>query len=299
MSQVGLPAEDKENSSKTDGREQQIKHDWRDYFRCRPVAYAQILLPEITGPECRKQQDGYSSGALRVARNIIHNRPIASIAFAIVAVALTLLLIRAGVFRPDNITLFAGVATAFFACMQWRIYTQQCAVMRDQHETMEKQMGQTDQIIKYMRDERRPWVAIVDPKVVELDEGSEVRLFYRLVNSGPTPATIIGFTPDTCLIADIKHPELGDLLADRAPEPIESVTIVPPEGGCDQNFAQAFLSAAEYQRIVRGERWLAFVGVILYRGGVGGEVYETGFAFACQSNEQLRVIGSEKQNYMK
>jgi hypothetical protein len=49
--------------------------------------------------------------------------------------------------------------------------------------------------------------------------------------------------------------------------------------------------------LVGPDGWLGMVCGFVYVGPQG-DVYETGFADACRSDGKLRVVGTEKNNYM-
>ena len=46
MSELGLPAEDKDHSGETDGRKQKILFYWREHFRFQPIRFCQSLLAQ-------------------------------------------------------------------------------------------------------------------------------------------------------------------------------------------------------------------------------------------------------------
>ena len=190
MSVPNMPVDNGENSGETDGGKHQIKYNWRHYFRFRPVPFAQFLLPQIAGPESGGQQRGYSAKLLAGVRRIVANDILASIALLIVAAAFGYCLYAIGLFSAAGITACAAIAAVYWARMQWRIYSKQCDVMRDQHSAMVKQIGLAEGQLEQMRFEQRAWLAIHDVEIKPLGDGARVQCVLKIKNTGKTPGKI-------------------------------------------------------------------------------------------------------------
>ena len=79
MSELGLPAEDKENSGETDGRKQKIKYDWCEHFRFQPIRFCQSLLAQTDRQISCGEQVSKRRRLLNRVRRLLASDPIGSI----------------------------------------------------------------------------------------------------------------------------------------------------------------------------------------------------------------------------
>jgi hypothetical protein len=173
---------------------------------------------------------------------------------------------------------------------------QNWAEMRTQNKIMVGQMEQTDQQIRHMRNEQRPWLAIVNARVKQTNEPKQPSLIYRFENSGPTPGIVMRITLALCVVHDARNAVFKKGLVDNV-EPERCANVVPPNAGCDHEHVQISLNDELYSAMCSEDGWLGMIGFFQYIGPQG-DVYETGFAFAYRADGQLRIVGTEQDNYM-
>jgi hypothetical protein len=188
-------------------------------------------------------------------------------------------------------------ALTIVACIQWWTAHRQWEAMHAQNEIMIAESKKTDAIIEQMRLDQRPWLYIVDPKIETIEANKPVTLKYRLKNSGHSPAAVYRVAVHAGIVSEITHPGLGDALAAVPRAFVRCPAVVPPNGGCNQEHSQGTISEEQFAALVDG-KWMTVTG-ILYYVGHSGDVYETGYAFACKIDGRLRVVGTVKVNYMK
>jgi hypothetical protein len=160
-----------------------------------------------------------------------------------------------------------------------------------------EQIRQTDDVIRHMRNEQRPWLAIIDPVLNPSGVANQPDFCFRFENSGTTPGTVLGIRLMACVIPDIHADGLPDALANIGGPLQRAANVVPPKSGCNHSHKRIDLTEYGFESMAEDDGWLCIVGMFPYLGPEG-DVYRTGFAFAFRADGKLRVAGDYRNNYM-
>jgi hypothetical protein len=181
-----------------------------EYFRFRPIRLYGDLAAKAEAYQSAKSQRDYFTNLLRYSvLAIVANRWFRVACCTGVVGIVALASWKSEYFTANTTIALFTIVLAAAALVQWWTANAQ---------------------LLHLREERRPWLAVVNPRVSKIGPGHEVRIFYRIENSGATPATIIRVATDTCLIRDVKKPGLAEALSKRSGQLTLSVSVVPPGG---------------------------------------------------------------------
>ena len=195
------------------------------------------------------------------------------------------MLIRIGLFKATSITVIAAVATAFFACMQWLIYTKQCEVMRDQHDAMEQQIvlarkqlelagraaEQTDKQLDFTWMQLRPWLTVTGPSLNQpFVAGENLKFTLPVHNTGNSPGIITQHLLNRfTLPANMDHNLITQTFTLPPGGDRKHRTIVPAQRHIEVNLTLNGLAQSEIDLIESGVQKLYILGLLAYEDARG------------------------------
>jgi hypothetical protein len=191
MSELGLPAENGKNAGEGQSGEQPPEHDWREYFRFRPVAFSKAVLAKADHYHRKHKERDYIEYLLRRAWLAVRQHWLGFAIKAAIIVAVGYLLHAVGLFEANTIIALFTIVLAIAAWLQWWTYRLQWQAMQGQ---LEHAVRATEQADSNMRSEQRAWIATTitthGPLSREYEEQVEMDFPIIIRNEGRSPAVI-------------------------------------------------------------------------------------------------------------
>jgi hypothetical protein len=235
MSQVGMSADNEDQPQKQPGRQDEPQQRWHDRFWRRPIDTIHLLRAHIRRSESEQKGDYYTPWFSYVRSKIIPNWGNFLVGGLVLGIALYVLG-AVGLFEAKYITVTAAVAAAFFACMQWLIYSKQCEIMRDQHnamrdqhDAMREQIGLAKGQLEQVQRDQRPWIGQAASEIKPLEVGKQIEGAFPVKNTGKTPGAMTGWKIAVIVASPFDDPEqMANVHLENLPA---MATVIAPDGG--------------------------------------------------------------------
>ncbi len=154
--------------------------------------------------------------------------------------------------------------------------------------------------LAHMREERRPWLQIVDPYIRDINSNEPLEFEFTIVNKGQTPATVDridfgvwGVSPNLSI------QKIREGMAADPPHQFPTVAIVAPQSEVLQTWSLKTLGSSE-ESDIHNRRRTILVAAILHYCGPTRERFETASLLEWHRQDRpMSYTGTSEENYMR
>jgi hypothetical protein len=270
------PKQGSEQAVPDNSTQSSTKHDLAEFFRCRPIAFANELLTEIEKRDSSKTKRDYVTNLIRRTVIFFCRKSLFLWAAAMVFTASYLGTLYVG----DRLNA-EWVMAIFTAVLAWLAYFQWSITVNQ---------------LEHMRIEQRAWLGVADSGIQKIVLGFPISGYVQFKNTGSTPAKIIHMVGYVELKKDGNIPRPTDFEeSSLINEP--SRNAIPPSGFQVLSATSEFklddvIKEAIDKEIVRV--WLG--GWVFYRDVFSNKVRKTEFCMRWFPHENVLQYQDDRNN---